>query len=51
MRGNISPHLFVLTNLIVSLVSFFVFRQTGLQHRYFFVPVFALAIDKFLTSK
>jgi len=44
MYANISPHLFVLTNLVVALLSFSVFRQTGHHYRYFFGPVFALAV-------
>ncbi len=42
--GNISPHLFVFINLIIALLSFYIFARIGSHGEFFFVPVLALAI-------
>ena len=44
MYTIISPHLFVLINLLVAIASFLFFSRYGLHERYFFVPVFLLAL-------
>lgn len=44
MYNNISPHLFVLSTFLISIFSFLIFREIGTHEKYFFVPVFGLAV-------
>jgi protein-S-isoprenylcysteine O-methyltransferase Ste14 len=43
-KGNISPHIFVLSTFFVSIISFFIFRRIGYLEEYFFAPIFGLAV-------
>lgn len=43
-KGNISPHIFVLSTFFVSIISFFTFRQIGYSEEYFFAPILGLAV-------
>lgn len=44
MHNNISPHLFVLSTFLISIFSFLIFREIGMHEKYFFVPLFGLAV-------
>ncbi len=44
MHNNISPHLFVISTFLISILSFLIFREIGTHEKYFFVPVLGLAV-------